>query len=651
MTDAMSREGSSTSEYPAEHHIRHKSSKVSELRKAYSLTAEEQAPPIPKGAEPRRTVRLVRSFSEMLSDVNEDSCKPQYVPTTGMTTPPTTPSSSPKHKRHSIHRGLRPVRFPSGMTKYPHPVTPTRRNRQVNVYAPSYTLPPAVADAVSRKASMETNSNSPQPATMQIKRHRATVSALSSTATEWAYETNIEQQRLLRSMWKCETRLDHVERKKRELACILEKLEQVEGHLARLDDRYSVSPVQASSSYAPTKSPRKVRPRDSLIAGASASTRLHPSNGHRINRSSPSRLSALVDRAHEPRTPASYSTSPSGATSADDNTIPRWSRMVARASGSRMSQLSMSSIGTLESLLSNSEESPISVALQPMPLFRARPSLQYFPPRRALPKQRAKQIDTAQEVAVPAERTASLDVESHESHRPQTALDEFAATPQRPCMGLSSSRVRVQSSSYTTTSAWEDVFTSFEASESVIAGNDSSNEAHLDVIATRQTPSPAMPHWVAPPSAPVSPPVSVVVRTEEHLYVTITPSLCSRDLMEAAEDQSTTPPPTKKPLLRALKRCFSSLALAPALQPHGYPTEEPSDAPNAPVPTRPKRRGLSAFLGNLSSFGRPDTREGQGSMHHPASSVKQGRRLTARFSSKRSTMLSHDSLATSGVVW
>ncbi|KAK3639618.1 hypothetical protein LTR56_012403 [Elasticomyces elasticus] len=648
----MSYEGSSTSEYPAEHHIRHQSSKVSELRKAYSPTAEEQAPPMPKVAEPRRTVRLVRSFSDMLSDVHEDSCKPQDVPTTGMTTPPTTPPSSPKHKRHSIHRGLRPVRLPSGMAIRPHPITPTRRNRQVNVYAPAFTLPTAVADAVSRKASMDTNDNSPRPATLQIQRHRATVSALSNTASEWAYETNIEQQRLLRSMWKCETRLDHVERKKRELACILEKLEQVEGHLARLDDRYSVSPVQASSSYAPSKSPRKVRPRDSLIAEASTSMRHHPSNnGHRIDRSSSSRLSALVDQAHAPRTSASYSPSPSGGTSADNNTIPRWNRMVARASYSRMSHLSISSIGTVESLLSNSEESSISVALQPMPLFRARPSLQYLPPRRDLTEKRAEQLDAPQEVDVPAEATAYLGVESPNGHRLHTSFEEFPATPQRPCMGLSSSRVRVQSSSYTTTSAWEDVFTSFEASEPVIAGNDPSNEAHLDVISSRQTHSPAMPHWVAPPCAPVSPPVSVVVRTEEHLYVTLTPSLSS---WEAAEGPSTTPPPTKKPLLRALKRCFSSLALAPALQPRGSPREESSDVPDAPASTRPKRHRLSAFLGRLSPFGRPDTHEGQNprlSMHQAASSVKQGRRLTARFSSKRSTMLSQNSLATSGVVW
>ncbi|KAK5740052.1 hypothetical protein LTR17_004950 [Elasticomyces elasticus] len=634
MTDAMSYESSSTSEYPAEHHIRHQSSKVSELRRAYSLTAEEQAPPIAKGAIPRRTVRLVRSSSEMLSDVHEDSCKAQDVPTTGMTTPPTTPPSSPKYKGHSIHRGLRPVGLPSGMAIRPHPVTPTRRNRQVNVYAPAYTLPTAFADAVSRKASMETNSNSPRPATLQVQRHRATISALSNTASEWAYETNIEQQRLLRSMWKCETRLDHVERKKRELACILEKLEQVEGHLARLDDRYSVSPVQASSTYAPSKSPRKVQPRESLIAGASTSMRHHPSNnGHRIDRSPPFRLSALVDRAHAPRTSASYSTSPSGGTSADDNTIPRWSRMVARASYSRMSQ------------------SSISVALQPMPLFRARPSLQYMPPRRCPAEKRPDQHDAAQEVDVPAEPTACLGVESPNGHRPHTSFEESPATPQRPCMGLSSSRVRVQSSSYTATSAWEDVFTSFEASESVIAGNDSSNEAHLDVIAIRHTPSPALPAWAASPSAPVSPPVSVVIRTEEHLHVTLAPSLCSRDLMEAGEHQSATPPPKKKPLLRALKRCFSSLALAPALQPHGSPTEESSDISNAPASTVPKRHRLSALLGRFSPFGRPATHEGQDSMHHPASSVKQGRRLTARFSSKRSTMLSHDSLATSGVVW
>ncbi|KAK4911586.1 hypothetical protein LTR49_019836 [Elasticomyces elasticus] len=503
MTGAMSYEGSSTSEYPAEHYIRHQSSKVSELRKAYSLTAEEQAPPMPKGAGPRRTVRLVHSSPEMLSDVHEDSCKAQDVPTTGMATPPTTPPSSPKHKRHSIHRGPRPVRLPSGMAMRPHPVTPTKRNRQVNVYAPTYTLPAAVADAVSRKASMETNTNSPRPATLQIQRHRATISALSNTASEWAYETNIEQQRLLHSMWKCEIRLDHVERKKRELACILEKLEQVEGHLARLDDRYSVSPVQASSTYAPSKSPRKVQPRESLIAGASTSMRHHPSNnGHRIDRSPSSRLSALVDRAHAPRTSASYSTSPSGGASADDNTIPRWNRMVARASYSRMSQLSTSSIGTVESLLSNSEESSISEALQPMPLFRARPSLQYLPPRRVLTEKRAEQFDPAQEV-VPAEPTAYLGVESPNGHRPHTSFEEFPATPQRPCMGLSSSRVRVQSSSYTTTS--------FETSESVIAGNDSSNEAHLDAIAIRQTPSPALPAWAASPSAPVSPPLSVVV--------------------------------------------------------------------------------------------------------------------------------------------
>ncbi|KAK5745373.1 hypothetical protein LTR17_001534 [Elasticomyces elasticus] len=648
----MSHEGSSTSDYPAEHHVRHQSSKVSELRKAYSLTAEEQAPPIPKGAGPRRTVRLVRSSPEMLSDVHEDSCKAQDVPTTGMATPPTTPPSSPKHKRHSIHRGPRPVRLPSGMAIRPHPVTPTKRNRQVNVYAPTYTLPAAVADAVSRKASMETNINSPGPATLQIQRHRATISALSNTASEWAYDTNIEQQRLLHSMWKCEIRLDHVERKKRELACILEKLEQVEGHLARLDDRYSVSPVQASSTYAPSKSPRKVRPRASLIAGASTSMRHHPSNnGHRIDRSPSSRLSALVDRAHASRTSASYATSPSGGTSADDNTIPRWNRMVARASYSRMSQMSTSSIGTVESLLSNSEESSISVALQPMPLFRARPSLQYLPPRRVLTEKRAEQLDAAQEVDVPAEPTAYLGVVSPDGHRPHTSFEESPATPQRPCMGLSSTRVRVQSSSYTTTSAWEDVFTSFEASESVIAGNDSSNEAHLDAIAIRQTPSPALPAWAASPSAPVSPPVSVVVRTEEHLYVTLTPSLGSRDPMEAGEHQSATPPPKKKPLLRALKRCFSSLALAPALQPHGSPTEESSHIPNVPASTRPKRHRLSALLGRFSPFGRPATHEGQDSMHHPASSVKQGRRLTARFSSRRLTMLSHDSLATSDVGW
>ncbi|KAK3619909.1 hypothetical protein LTR22_025795 [Elasticomyces elasticus] len=198
-----------------------------------------------------------------------------------------------------------------------------------------------------------------------------------------------------------------------------------------------MSPVQASATYGPTKSPHKVRPRDSMISAASALMRQHPNKGHHITRSSSSRLSVLIDREHPPDTSACHSISYSSVTSTDDNTIPRWNRMVAKAASSRLSRLSISSVSTLESSLS--DESSISAELRPMPLFRAQPTLQCFP----LPAKRAKQLEAAQEITAPAERPNLLGIESHKTPGPQTPIKRFVKMPQQTPPELPSSCVGV----------------------------------------------------------------------------------------------------------------------------------------------------------------------------------------------------------------
>ncbi|KAK3612765.1 hypothetical protein LTR56_020696 [Elasticomyces elasticus] len=115
-------------------------------------------------------------------------------------------------------------------------------------------------------------------------------------------------------------------------------------------------------------------------------------------------------------------------------------------------------------------ESSNSAALQPMPLFRVQPTLHYFQPRRALPTKQTKQFQAAQQVAAPTEQIALLGTESHEFPRPQTPFEELAEMPQ-------------QTSVSPTGSAWEDIFTSFDTPRSVNTGGDSSNAAHMRVVA------------------------------------------------------------------------------------------------------------------------------------------------------------------------
>ncbi|KAK5720268.1 hypothetical protein LTR15_007541 [Elasticomyces elasticus] len=634
MVDKILHGNSSTSKLPTEGPVPHQAPRVSELRKAYSLVANERRLPISVRAGPCKTVQVVRSLSDELPILDEDSLKLKVVPVTGVRTPQTTPPSSPTHSLQPMHHGLRSSRFSSGIVTYPHPVSSPKRHRQIYVYATTYAE--AVTDTSSGRDSAEAHRNYPQSSTTQISRHRANISVLSTITTKRAHETNEQQHHLLHSTWKCETRLDHIERKKRELACILEKLEEIESQLAHLDDGHTTSPVQASATYAPTKSPYKVRPRDSLISGASALMRQNPNKGHHITRSSSSRLSVLIDREHLP----------------NDNTVPRWNRMVARATSSRLSRLSISSVGTLESLMSN--ESSISAELRPMPLFRAQPTLQYFPPRCALPSKRAKQLEAAQEITALAEWPTSLGIESRENPGPQTPFERFAKMPQQNPPELPSSRVRVQPSPHTTSSAWEDIFTSFDPSSGVGAGNDSSNAASLHVIAAKQDLAAALPHWVALSSTPVSPTVPVEVHVEEPSYLTVMPSSWSSDTMESAEDSSVTTPPRQKPLVRALKRCFSPFTLV--LQPHGSPTNEPSNVSNFNPSACRKHRGLSALWSRLNIFGRPARDRAQEvcfCMQEPASSFKQGRPVAQQLSSKRSTMQSHESWphATAGIVW
>ncbi|KAK3641035.1 hypothetical protein LTR56_008423 [Elasticomyces elasticus] len=640
MVDMILHGNSSTSKLPTEALVPHQAPKVSELRKAYSLVANERRLPISARAGPCKTVQVVRSRSDELPILDEDSLKLKVVPVTGVRTPQTTPPSSPTHSRQPMHHGLRSSRFSSGIVTYPHPVSSPKRRRQIYVYAATYAE--AVTDTSSGRDSAEAHRNYPQSSTTQILRHRANISVLSTIATERAHETNEQQHHLLHSTWKCETRLDHIERKKRELACILEKLEDIESQLAHLDDGHTMSPVQASATYAPTKSPYKVRPRDSLISGASALMRQNPNKGHHITRSSSSRLSVLIDREHPPSTSASHSISYSSVTSTDDNTVPRWNRMVARATSSRLSQLSISSVGTLESLMSN--ESAISAELRPMPLFRAQPTLQYFPPRCALPAKRAEQLEAAQEITALAERPTLLGIESRENPGPQTPFERFAKRPQQTPPELPSSRVRVQPLPDTTSSAWEDIFTSFDPSSGVGAGNDSSNAACLHVIAAKQNLAAALPHWVTPSSTPVSPTVPVEVHVEEPSYLSVMPSSWSSDTMVSAEDSSVTTPPRQKPLVRALKRCFSPFTLV--LQPHGSPTNEPSNVSDFNPSACRKRHGLSALWSRLSIFGRPARYRAQEvcfCMQEPASSFKQGRPIAQQLSSRRSTMQSHES--------
>ncbi|KAK5689876.1 hypothetical protein LTR97_012636 [Elasticomyces elasticus] len=625
---------SSTSKLPTEAPVPHQAPRVSELRKAYSLVANERRLPISVRAGPCKTVQVVRSLSDELPILDEDSLKLKLVPVTGVRTPQTTPPSSPTHSFQPMHHGLRSSRFSSGIVTYPHPVSSPKRHRQIYVYATTYAE--AVTDTSSSRDSAEAHHNYPQSSTTQISRHRANISVLSTIATKRAHETNEQQHHLLYSTWKCETRLDHIERKKRELAYILEKLEEIESQLAHLDDGHTMSPVQASATYAPTKSPYKVRPRDSLISGASALMRQNPNKGHHITRSSSSRLSVLIDRDYPP----------------NDNTVPRWNRMVARATSSRLSRLSISSVGTLESLMSN--ESSISAELRPMPLFRAQPTLQYFPPRCALPSKRAKQLEAAQEITALAEWPTSLGIESRENPGPQTPFERFAKMPQQNPPELPSSRVRVQISPHTTSSAWEDIFTSFDPSSGVGASNDSSNAASLHVIAAKQDLAAALPHWVALSSTPVSPTVPVEVHVEEPSYLTVMPSSWSSDTMESEEESSVTTPPRQKPLVRALKRCLSPFTLV--LQAHGSPTNEPSNVSNSDPSACRKHHGLSALWSRLSIFGRPARYRAQEvcfCMQEPASSFKQGRPVAQQLSSKRSTMQSHESWphATVGIVW
>ncbi|KAK3642755.1 hypothetical protein LTR56_010579 [Elasticomyces elasticus] len=634
MVDMILHGNSSTSKLPTEAPVPHQAPRVSELRKAYSLVANERRLPISVRAGPCKTVQDVRSLSDELPILDEDSLKLKVVPVTGVRTPQTTPPSSSTHSLQPMHHGLRSSRFSSGIVTYPHPVSSPKRHRQIYVYATTYAE--AVTDTSSGRDSAEANRKYPQSSTTQISRHRANISVLSTIATKRAHETNEQQHHLLHSTWKCETRLDDIERKKRELAYILEKLEEIESQLAHLDDGYTMSPVQASATYAQTKSPYKVRPRDSLISGASALMRQNPNKGHHITRSSSSRLSVLIDREHLP----------------NDNTVPRWNRMVARATSSRLSRLSISSVGTLESLMSN--ESSISAELRPMPLFRAQPTLQYFPPRCALPSKRAKQLEAAQEITALAEWPTSLGIESCENPGPQTPFERFAKMPQQNPPELPSSRVRVQPSPHTTSSAWEDIFTSFDPSSGVGAGNDSSNAACLHVIAAKQDLAAALPHWVALSSTPVSPTVPVEVHVEEPSYLTVMPSSWSSDTMESAEDSSVTTPRRQKPLVRALKRCFSPFTLV--LQPHGSPTNEPSNVSNFNPSACRKHRGLSALWSRLNIFGRPARDRAQEvcfCMQEPASSFKQGRPVAQQLSSKRSTMQSHESWphATAGIVW
>ncbi|KAK3615989.1 hypothetical protein LTR22_027213 [Elasticomyces elasticus] len=265
MVDMIPYGNSSTSGLPTEAPITHQARKVSKLRKAYSLAANERRLPISVRAGPCKTVQVVRYLSDELPNLDEDSLKLKVVPIISVRTPPTTPPSSPIHSLQPMHHELRSSRFSSGIAMYPHPVSSPKRHRQIYVYATTYAE--AVTDTSSGRDSTEAHSNYPQPPTTQILRHRANISVLSTTATERAHETNEQQHCLLRSMWKCETRLDHVERKKRELACILEKLEEIESQLAQLDDGHTMSPVQASATYAPTKSPHTAtNPRDPTSA-------------------------------------------------------------------------------------------------------------------------------------------------------------------------------------------------------------------------------------------------------------------------------------------------------------------------------------------------------------------------------------------------
>ncbi|KAK4569620.1 hypothetical protein LTR86_003384 [Recurvomyces mirabilis] len=217
----------------------------------------------------------------------------------------------------------------------------------------------------------------------QMVRRHDTISLLSSSASEWARDTEAEHREVLQAGYMCETKMAFVERKKRELASILEKLEEVETQLGQLGDVDDVRAIKPSPAYRPGKSPHK-RHRDS---GVHISPTQRRRKGHRINRSASSRMSSLMARAAvvTPQMSAASSVMRSPRTSTDESMQSRLTRMSSRGCQSRMSLLSLSSFSSFDTVLTVSSRTAVSTAvsaaMKPVPLYRGIPTLQSVPAR------------------------------------------------------------------------------------------------------------------------------------------------------------------------------------------------------------------------------------------------------------------------------
>ncbi|KAK5110605.1 hypothetical protein LTR85_000982 [Meristemomyces frigidus] len=131
----------------------------------------------------------------------------------------------------------------------------------------------------------------------EVLRHRKTLSILSTTASEWARQISTEHARLLPSVLKCEDNLEHVERKKQELAQILERMEEVEAQLERLEGTPSVSMrPELAKSLAASGMSASANDDGDPTSGTESAQQVVRRKGYRIDRrgSSSSRLSLLL---------------------------------------------------------------------------------------------------------------------------------------------------------------------------------------------------------------------------------------------------------------------------------------------------------------------------------------------------------------------
>lgn len=199
----------------------------------------------------------------------------------------------------------------------------------------------------------------------EVLRHRKTLSILSTTASEWARQISTEHARLLPSVMKCEDNLEHVERKKQELAQILERMEEVEAQLERLEGapQESLRPqlaksLAASSTSSPTKADNQIRKK-----------------GYRIDRrgSSSSRLSLLMaaTAANSPsKRPALHTPTASrhGASNLNQRVSPD------KRAASRAHKKDMQSVCTISSSIMSTTRPHTAIATA-MPVLEAVPMM------------------------------------------------------------------------------------------------------------------------------------------------------------------------------------------------------------------------------------------------------------------------------------